>query len=93
MTEDNNREVSRAPRPDVKTKPNIALIAGLVMVALSVIFFLQNSEKVPIDFLVFEKITTIRWSILMAVVLGVLLDRMFTIWWRRRRRKNNRNDD
>jgi uncharacterized integral membrane protein len=56
---------------------------------LSVIFFLQNSEKVSIDFLVFEKITTIRWSILMAVVLGVLVDRLFSIWWRRRRRKND----
>jgi len=89
MTEFNDREVSRAPQPDVKTKPNLALIAGLVMVALSIIFFLQNGEKVSIDFFVFEKITTIRWSILMAVVLGVLVDRLFSIWWRRRRRKND----
>jgi len=93
MTESNDREVNRAPQPDVKTKPNIALIAGLVIVALCVIFFLQNGEKVSIDFFVFEKITTIRWSILMAVVLGVLLDRMFSIWWRRRKRKNDKNDD
>jgi hypothetical protein len=41
-------------------------------------FFLQNSEPVFIDFLVFEKKTTIRWSILMAIVLGVLLDRLAT---------------
>ena len=92
MTESNDREVNRAPQPDVKTKPNIALIAGLVVVALSVVFFLQNGEKVSIDFFVFEKITTIRWSILMAVVLGILVDRLFSIWWRRRRRRNNDDD-
>ena len=92
MTETNaehERNYPRGPEPQVKTKPNIALISGLVIVVLSVIFFLQNSEKVSIDFLVFEKITTIRWSILMAVVLGVLVDRLFSIWWRRRRRKND----
>ena len=91
--EEHERDYPRGPQNDVKTKPNLALIAGLLIVALSIIFFLQNGEKVAIDFFVFEKITTIRWSILMAVVLGVLVDRMFSIWWRRRRRKNDKNDD
>jgi hypothetical protein len=39
--------------------------------------------------LIFEKTTTKRFSILMAIVLGVLLDRLFTIWWRRRRKQND----
>ena len=55
------------------------------------VFFLQNSEPVYIDFLFFEKRTTIRWSILMAVVLGVLLDRVVSIAWRRRK-KNRQNN-
>ncbi|HQZ34777.1 MAG TPA: hypothetical protein PK020_10135 [Ilumatobacteraceae bacterium] len=70
--------------------PSIAFIALLVVVALAVVFFLQNGEYVSIDFLVFEKRTTLRWSILMAVVLGVLLDRVFTIAWRRHK-KTKRN--
>jgi len=69
--------------------PNITLIFFLVVVALAAVFFLQNSEPVPIDFLVFEKETTIRWSLLMAVVLGVLIDRIFSIWWRRRGKRKN----
>jgi len=71
--------------------PSIAFIGLLIVVALAVVFFLQNSEPVFIDFLVFEKRTTIRWSILMAVVLGVLLDRIFTIAWRRRKKNKQQN--
>lgn len=68
--------------------PSPALVVLGIVVALAVIFFLQNGEEVAIDFFVFEKVTTIRWSILMAVALGILLDRLFSIWWRRRRKKN-----
>jgi uncharacterized integral membrane protein len=69
--------------------PSVTLIGLAVVVVLFVVFFLQNSEKLSIDFLVFEKRTTIRWSLLVAVVLGILVDRIFTIWWRRWRRRNN----
>jgi uncharacterized integral membrane protein len=69
--------------------PSVTLIGLGVVVVLFVVFFLQNSEHLSIDFLVFEKRTTIRWSLLVAVVLGILLDRVFTMWWRRRRRRNN----
>ena len=88
---DNNDVPRGGPMPDVKSRPNLALIAGLIIAALSLVFFLQNGEKVAIDFLFVEKTTTIRWSILMAVVLGILLDRLVSIWWRRRKR--NKNDD
>ncbi len=72
-----------------RSGPSIVLILFLIVIGLAAVFFLQNSEPVAIDFLVFEKVTTIRWSILMAVVLGVLLDRIFSIWWRRRGNKKN----
>lgn len=68
--------------------PSITLIGLAVVVVLFVVFFLQNSERLSIDFLVFEKNTTIRWSLLIALLLGIALDRMFSIWWRRRRRRN-----
>lgn len=71
--------------------PSFAFIGLLIVVALAVVFFLQNSETVSIDFLVFEKRTTLRWSILMAAVLGVLLDRIFTIAWRRRKKNRQSN--
>lgn len=69
--------------------PNITLIGFGILVVLFVVFFLQNSETLSIDFLVFEKKTTIRWSLLVAVVLGIAIDRIFTMWWRRRRKRND----
>jgi uncharacterized integral membrane protein len=69
--------------------PSVTLIGLGLVVVLFVVFFLQNSEQVIIDFLIFEKKTTIRWSLLVAVVLGILFDRVFAIWWRRRRRRNS----
>lgn len=67
--------------------PSATLIGLVVVVALFVIFFLQNGERLQIDFLFFEKRTTIRWSLLVAVLLGVAADRILTIWWRRRGRR------
>ena len=72
-----------------RTGPSATLIGLGVVIALFVVFFLQNSNHVKIDFLFFEKNTTIRWSLVVAVVLGILLDRIFTLWWRRRQRRNN----
>ncbi|MEP7112007.1 MAG: hypothetical protein ABI862_01970 [Ilumatobacteraceae bacterium] len=68
--------------------PNITLIGLAIVVVLFVVFFLQNSERVSIDFLIFEKNTTIRWSLLVAVLLGIASDRIFAVWWRRRRKRN-----
>lgn len=68
--------------------PSATLIGLAVVIVLFVVFFLQNSERTSIDFLFFEKTTTIRWSLLVAVLLGIVADRIFTIWWRRRRRRN-----
>ena len=72
--------------------PNIALIAFGIIAVLAVIFFLQNGERTSIDFWVFEKTTTKRWTILMSILLGVALDRLFSFWWRRRRRRKAVND-
>lgn len=94
MTMSNDNELPRSGDNSAASGtsgPSFAFIGLLIVVALALVFFLQNSEPVYIDFLVFEKKTTIRWSILMAVVLGVLLDRIFAIVWRRRK-KNKQNN-
>jgi uncharacterized integral membrane protein len=84
FTNEDQREVAAG-----RSGPNPTLIGLAIVVALFVIFFLQNSEHLRIDFLFFEKDTTIRWSLLIAVLLGVLADRIFTMWWRRRRQRRN----
>lgn len=92
MTYDTPNTSNEAPREVAASGsngPNITLIGLGIVIVLFVVFFLQNSEQLTIDFLVFEKRTTIRWSLLVAVVLGILVDRIFTMWWRRRRKRNN----
>jgi uncharacterized integral membrane protein len=84
----NTNEVQRDASSG-RSGPNVTLIGLAVVIVLFVVFFLQNSEQLTIDFLVFEKRTTIRWSLLVAVVLGILFDRIFTLVWRRWRRRNN----
>jgi uncharacterized integral membrane protein len=84
----NTNEVQRDASSG-RSGPSVTLIALAVVIVLFVVFFLQNSEPLIIDFLVFEKRTTIRWALLVAVVLGILFDRIITIVWRRWRRRNN----
>ncbi len=94
MTMSNDNDLPRSGNNSAASGasgPSVAFIGVVVVVALAVIFFLQNSEMVRIDFLVFEKRTTIRWSILMAIVLGVLLDRIVTFAWRRHKKNKQKN--
>lgn len=66
--------------------PNVALIISGILIVAAVIFFLANGKSVEVNFLGFHKETTVRWSIIVAIVLGIVIDRLFGIWWRRRRR-------
>ncbi|MCX6519174.1 MAG: LapA family protein [Actinobacteria bacterium] len=66
-----------------------SLIGFAVVAVLAVIFFFQNSNRIEVNFWLFDWNTTIRWSLLMAMFLGVLLDRLFGMWWRRRGKKKD----
>ena len=67
----------------------VKLIALVVVAALAVIFVLQNRESRRIDFLFFE-VTTRTWTALAtALVLGIVVDRLFISWWRRGRRRRD----
>jgi len=69
-----------------RSGPSIALIIVGLLTALIVVFILKNSDETQIDFMFFDWNTTVRWSIFIAVLLGVLLDRVILSWWRRRGR-------
>jgi uncharacterized integral membrane protein len=66
--------------------PSVAFVVLAIVAVLAIIFFLQNGESVRIDFWIFEKKTTIRWAILMSILLGVVLDRILSIAWNRRKK-------
>jgi hypothetical protein len=67
--------------------PPVKLIAFIAVAALAIVFVFQNRERHRIDFLFFE-INTRTWTALAtALVLGVVLDRLFVSWWRRSRNR------
>jgi uncharacterized integral membrane protein len=63
------------------------LIILVVLVAAAATFVIQNSDKATIRFL-FISVTTRIWAgFLIAIALGVLVDRLFAMWWRRRQQQ------
>jgi uncharacterized integral membrane protein len=61
-------------------------LIGLVLLAVaSVIFIVQNSDRSKVRFLFFTVTTRVWVGVVVAIALGVVLDRVFAIWWRRRR--------
>ena len=84
-----NRPVEDETASSGQSGPPIKLIALLAVAALAVVFVFQNRERHRIDFLFFE-VSTRTWTALAtALVLGVLLDRLFISWWRRTRSRRN----
>jgi uncharacterized integral membrane protein len=77
------------PASSGREGPNMTLIGLGVVILLFVVFFLQNSNELRVNFLFFERTTTVRWSLLVAVVLGIAIDRVGTMWWRRRKARKN----
>jgi uncharacterized integral membrane protein len=78
----------RASEPDQKETPWRLIVFGLIAI-VTVVFILQNRERREIDFLFFEVRTRVWVGLFIAVILGVVLDRLFQSWWRRRREAKN----
>jgi uncharacterized integral membrane protein len=62
------------------------IVFGLVAL-VGVFFFLGNGETTQFHFLFWDWTTTVRWMILVSILLGVVIDRSFTFWWRRRKKR------
>lgn len=85
--DNNNQRSGDLQAASGRSGPSIALIVVGLLTALIVVFILRNSDETQIDFMFFDWNTTVRWSIFIAVVLGVLLDRLILSWWHRRGRR------
>lgn len=73
--------------------PNLAVVVAVLVAAFCFIFFIKNGGETNIKFVFFNKTTTMRWAILMAIVLGIVIDRLLSIWWHHRRRKSREERD
>lgn len=73
--------------------PSVKLILALLVLAAIVVFIIANDDPTTVSFGVFDWDTTVRWSIFIAVVLGIVLDRL--VMWslgRRREAKRKKKD-
>jgi uncharacterized integral membrane protein len=76
--------------PDERTGISPTLIALGVVAIVAVIFVVQNSNRTDVNFLFFDVNSRVWVALLVAVGLGVVLDRLFIRWWRKR--KTNSSD-
>jgi uncharacterized integral membrane protein len=66
-----------------------SLIGFGIVAVLAIIFFFQNGRRVEVNFWLFDWNTTVRWSLMVAMFMGVLLDRLLVLWWRHRAKRKN----
>ena len=82
----NQDRSSKAPADSGADGPPVALIVGLIVAAASALFVFSNRDEVEVDFILFSVQSRTWTAIVVAIALGVALDRLFQAWWRRRRR-------
>jgi uncharacterized integral membrane protein len=82
-------DIGGARGRSVRARSISPTLVGLIVIgAVALIFVLQNSRKTTVRFLFFDPTTRVWTAILVAMALGVVLDRLFLAWWRRRRRED-----
>ena len=89
MTNENPNPSESHPITITKSGPSPTLIGLAIVIALGIAFFFQNGNPTSIHFLFFQKTAKTRWAIIVAVALGIAIDRIFEMWWRRRRKRIN----
>jgi uncharacterized integral membrane protein len=72
-----------------KKRISPSLIVGLVALVLAIIFIAQNTDSHPVTFLFWDGDTSTWVVIVIALILGALIDRVATWAWRRRRAHHN----
>ena len=73
--------------------PPLKLIALLLLVIGLAVFFFQNAEDAPVEFLWLDGNWPVWTVIGISVAVGILLDRLFTWQWRRARRRKQGDAD
>jgi uncharacterized integral membrane protein len=84
MMETNDNQ-DRGGAESGRSGPSPALIGFGIVAVVAVIFIIQNSNRVRTNFLFLELNGRLWLTILLAMVLGAVLDRLLQMWWRRRR--------
>jgi uncharacterized integral membrane protein len=87
-----NEEYDSQSGSSGRNGPVVWLILFFAVAIGTAIFILQNGERVPAEFLWFDRSIKLWVAIVVSVGLGVLLDRLILTWWRRGRRRKHDNE-
>jgi uncharacterized integral membrane protein len=88
MSMDWKEQDRRSGAPDAeKSRISAGLILWLLVIAIAVVFIFQNTRHATITFLFWDGDVAIWIAIVIALVLGALIDRLGTWYLRRRRRQ------
>jgi uncharacterized integral membrane protein len=69
------------------TRLVIRLVIGAIIVILTILFIVQNNEKVETSFVFFTVETRLWVDLLVAVLLGAVLGQLAEAMWNRRRKR------
>ncbi len=83
--DDDDRELELAAG---RNGPPIFLVLLIVVAVVTAIFIVQNGDPAIIEFLSFDFTSNLWTAIVIALLLGAVLDRLIIMWWRRSRRRN-----
>lgn len=84
------QRAAAAPSVPQRSGMSPAIIVFALLAVVGLVFFLGNGSETQFHFLFWEWTTTVRWMILVSLLLGVVLDRTFSFWWRRRKKRKAR---
>ena len=67
--------------------PSPFLIGLIAVGVIALVFILQNNDDTTVKFLVFDVDVSLWVVIVIAIILGMALDRLLQMWMRRRKER------
>jgi len=77
----------RSPRKKRDTREIVRIAVAVVGLVLLIAFVLDNSQTVKVGFVFFSAHVSLIWVLLIAAVLGALVDRLVILLGQRRRKR------
>jgi uncharacterized integral membrane protein len=78
---------SRSPRRKRDTREIVRIAVAVVGLVLLIAFVLDNSQTVKVGFVFFSAHVSLIWVLLIAAVLGALVDRLVILLGQRRKKR------
>ena len=72
------------PAPTGGGSSRARLIAGIILLVLLIAFVIDNTRRITVGFVFFDHQTRLIYVLIVTVIIGVVLDRLWQHWRRSR---------